>query len=141
MITAIEKHLIETAANKIDKADARVDCFPDNVTSYKPKHVKSDVLVQYAGSVYTPLSAGVTKRSMLFEFRVVTRGYSGKSGAIMMLEKVISAMWAYQPVIPNAQMSRLTVEKDGFVSTSEGIWQYFVRFKTDVIFSGEVSEN
>ena len=142
MINDLQKHLKTTLQEKMG-TKARCEVFPDIPTGYKPKHAKCDVLIHYPGSTYKEVTAGfgLMERSPVIEFRVVTRGYSGESGAIAMLEEVIAAMWNYQPVVANLEMSVLKPlpNGDGFHSFADGIWQYYVRFKTDVLFTGQVS--
>ncbi len=141
MIVDLQNHLIKALEDKVTREEMLVFPFPDNVNTYSPKHVTTDVLVNYVGSKYTKKNSGVTDRDLIVEFRIVNRGYTGRNGALAALEKVISAMWFHQPVVGEITMSRLLIDADGFVSTSEGIWQYYVRFKTEVIFWGQISEN
>lgn len=141
MINDLQNHLQEALQEKIGKTLARVAIFPDDPKGVKPLHAKCDILIHYPRSEYKEEVGGfgLMKRTMYMEFRVVTRAYSGKHGAIAMLEKTIAAMWNYQPVIEGVSLSVLQPAGEGFISLSEGIWQYFVRFKTDVQYFGQVS--
>lgn len=142
MIEGFQEYLKTTLSEKMPATEALIDLFPDNVSAYNSvRHAVSDVLIGYAGSRYEQLGAGVTKRTILMEFRVLTRSYAGKKGAMRMLEKVIKAMWAHEPIMQGLSFSRLKIDSDGFLKSDNGIWQYFVRFKTDVIFCGEVSND
>ncbi len=142
MIDGFQTWTIETLKKKINPTEASVGVFPDNSTSYIPKHATCDILINYQGSKYKEagVNVGVKTRSLSFEVRVITRGYSGKSGAVEMLERVIEALWAKKPSSGELGGTRLEAVADGFLTSEAGIWQYYYLFKTDVIYQGAVSE-
>lgn len=126
-IEALENKIIEKLKGKL--TDLLVDAFPEKPQDFVFTHPKGAVLVHYQGGSYGNIEcvgAVFQNKKMEFAITLVTRSLRTKnSGAYELLDEVKSILTGFQ--IDGC--SKMHPTKEGFLSESNGVWQYSINFE------------
>ena len=104
-----------------------VDGFPEKPQEFILLHPVGAVLVHYRGGNYTNLnSLGIISqtRGLSFAITVVTRNLRNNNGAYETLDKVKQYLCGYKI----NGCTKMIPQKEGFISETNGIWQYEIEF-------------
>ena len=104
-----------------------VDGFPEKPQEFILLHPVGAVLVHYRGGNYTNLnSLGIISQTkgLSFAVTVVTRNLRNNNGAYETLDRVKQYLCGYK--IPGC--TNMIPQKEGFISETNGIWQYEIEF-------------
>ena len=101
--------------------------FPEKPQEFILLHPVGAILVHYMGGNYTntdALSFITQERKLEFAITIVTRNLRNNNGAYETLDKVKRILCGYKIL----GCTKLTPTKEGFLSETNGIWQYEIRF-------------
>ena len=124
-IREIENSIIQYLKDKFPQF--LVQGFPEKPQEFVLLHPVGAILVHYRGGNYSNLnSLGIISqdKGLNFAIIVVTRNLRNNNGAYETLDKVKHVLCGYQ--IP--ECTKLTPNKEGFISETSGIWQYEIEF-------------
>ena len=124
-IRDIENSIIEKL--KENFSNFLVQGFPEKPQEFILLHPIGAILVHYRGGNYAntdALSFISQDKKMEFAITIVTRNLRDNNGAYETLEAVKQCLCGYKLV----GCSKLTPTKEGFISETNGIWQYELGF-------------
>lgn len=124
-IRDIENSIIQYLKDKFPQF--LVQGFPEKPQEFILIHPVGAILVHYRGGNYSNLnSIGIISqdKGLNFAITVVTRNLRNNNGAYETLDKVKQVLCGYK--IP--ECTKLTPNKEGFISETNGIWQYEISF-------------
>jgi len=101
--------------------------FPEKPQEFILLHPIGAILVHYLGGSYTnsdALNFITQDRKLEFAITIVTRNLRNNNGAYETLDKVKQVLCGHKIL----GCSKLTPTKEGFLSETNGIWQYEIRF-------------
>lgn len=104
-----------------------VQGFPEKPQEFILLHPVGAILVHYRGGNYSNInSIGIIsqERGLNFAITVVTRNLRNNNGAYETLDKVKQCLCGYKIT----GCTKLTPNKEGFISETNGIWQYEIEF-------------
>lgn len=124
-IREIENLIIQYLKSKFP--DFLVQGFPEKPQEFILLHPVGAILVHYRGGNYSNLNAIrviFQDKILNFAITVVTRNLRNNNGAYETLDKVKQVLCGYRI----SGCSKLTPNKEGFISETNGIWQYEIEF-------------
>lgn len=124
-IREIEDSIIQYLKNKFP--DFLVQGFPEKPQEFILLHPIGAILVHYKGGNYANSNAIEfisQDKGLNFAITVVTRNLRNNKGAYETLDKIKQVLCGYK--IPGC--TKLTPKKEGFISETNGIWQYEIEF-------------
>lgn len=124
-IREIEDSIIQYLKEKFPQF--LVQGFPEKPQEFILLHPIGAILVHYRGGNYSNLNAiGIISqdKGLNFAITVVTRNLRNNNGSYETLDKVKQYLCGYK--IP--ECSKLTPNKESFISETNGIWQYEIEF-------------
>ena len=101
--------------------------FPDKPQEFTLLHPTGAILVHYRDGSYSDLNATdiiSQTRKLVFAVTTVTRNLRNNNGAYETIDKIKEVLCGFK--IDGC--SKLTPIKEGFVSETNGIWQYEIQF-------------
>lgn len=129
-IADLETRIVNRLKAKI--TDVAVEGFPEKPSQYTLTHPKGALLVHYHGSAYGPNKATDIvhqDRRPQFEVTIVMRQLRAHGGAYGYLDLVRAALAGFKPI---DGAKKMRVVRDQFISETDGIWQYAIRFETEL---------
>ncbi len=124
-IREIEDSIIQYLKEKFPQF--LVQGFPEKPQEFILLHPIGAILVHYRGGNYSNLNAiGIISqdKGLNFAITVVTRNLRNNNGSYETLDKVKQYLCGYK--IP--ECTKLTPNKESFISETNGIWQYEIEF-------------
>lgn len=121
MLREIETALVDRL--KLVLPGYAVEPFPDKPASYRLLSPKGAVLVVYRGSGLSPtqdVGMIVQERVLQYDITLLTRDLRSHTGAYALLDVLYQSLLGFAP--PNC--GKIWIERDGFVSQEDGVWQY-----------------
>ena len=127
--------LIDALRARLQAALPNVVCeyFPEDPKNYRLNHPVGALLISYRGSVFEPTQDEfyiAQPRSIRLSITVVLKQLNGRGGAIEMLDQVRSAVIGWKPPHCN---KKLFAEREKFLGTIAGLWQYALDVGTETI--------
>ena len=136
-IRNIENTLVDKLKKNFPKF--MVQGFPEKPQEFTLLHPIGAILVHYQGANYTnsnELFLISQEKRLEFAITIVTRNLRSNEGAYETLEKVRQILCGYQ--IPGC--TKLKPVKENFISETNGIWQYELRFTLTIPSIEEMEE-
>ena len=124
-IREIENLIIQCLKEKFP--EFLVQGFPEKPQEFILLHPVGAILVHYRGGNYSNSNSIFIisqERGLNFAITVVTRNLRNNNGAYETLDRVKQVLCGYK--IP--ECTKLTPNKEGFISEINGIWQYEIIF-------------
>ena len=136
-IRDIENSIIQYLKDKFPQF--LVQGFPEKPQEFILLHPVGAILVHYRGGNYSNSNAiGIISqdKGLNFAITVGTRNLRNNNGAYETLDKVKQYLCGYK--IP--ECTKLTPNKEGFISETNGIWQYEIEFRLSTPSIEEMEE-
>jgi hypothetical protein len=124
-IREIENLIIQCLKEKFP--EFLVQGFPEKPQEFILLHPVGAILVHYRGGNYfnsNSIFIISQERGLNFAITIVTRNLRNNNGAYETLDRVKQVLCGYK--IP--ECTKLTPNKEGFISETNGIWQYEIIF-------------
>ena len=124
-IREIENLIIQCLKEKF--TEFLVQGFPEKPQEFILLHPVGAILVHYRGGNYSNSNSIFIisqERGLNFAITIVTRNLRNNNGAYETLDRVKQVLCGYK--IP--ECTKLTPNKEGFISETNGIWQYEIIF-------------
>ena len=124
-IREIENLIIQCLKEKFP--EFLVQGFPERPQEFILLHSVGAILVHYRGGNYSNSNSIFIisqERGLNFAITIVTRNLRNNNGAYETLDRVKQVLCGYK--IP--ECTKLTPNKEGFISETNGIWQYEIIF-------------
>lgn len=124
-IREIENLIIQCLKEKFP--EFLVQGFPEKPQEFILLHPVGAILVHYRGGNYSNSNSIFIisqERGLNFAITIVTRNLRNNNGAYETLDRVKQVLCGYK--IP--ECTKLTPNKEGFISETNGIWQYEIIF-------------
>ena len=115
-----------------------LEAYPDEPTGYRLKHRKGAALVRYMGASFRNQSlewgadaaleflSQPGAMTLTWQVNLMMRSLKGNQGVYQKLDEIRAGLVGFKPT---GGLELIPI-KEGFIAEEDGIWNYFIQFRT-----------